>query len=221
MGGKPLLCLAGLLWATVCQLLAKRGPADVSGSIVPIVVDPVDTVLLTWPQADGSKEINKGVSPARADLDAATAIVLPACGLRVRATLDHRSPNGMFRRLGSLSAMTMFDFPRVAKLSGQFGVQATATPTFSSPERSAVHAPDSSALTTAAPIHRLPTLLGLTKNPPSSETSAGDVFEGGLSGCRLAFNHRTSNQDSVARADEPHQRLVGPIILPSRLGGRR
>jgi hypothetical protein len=91
---RTLLCLA-----SVVVVLFARGPSAVAGLIVPVVVDPVDSVSGSRSLAHVRKEVGEGCFPAFTYADASSAVVLEAGLFGVSASREHPGPDFVLRQL--------------------------------------------------------------------------------------------------------------------------
>lgn len=87
--------------ASVRVLDRSRRPTNVSGFVVPIVVDPIDRMAQRWSAADVLDEALERVDPARVNRDASPAVVGVTTLLWVQAARLHRNPSPVLRPRGS------------------------------------------------------------------------------------------------------------------------
>jgi len=80
-----------MIAAVIC-LLCLCGPSAVSGLIVPVVVDPVEREIKTWPLAHILTERFEGIKPAIADCDSPLAVPIKSRGGLSQASVFHGLP---------------------------------------------------------------------------------------------------------------------------------
>lgn len=85
---------------SILRLLARGGPATVLRSIRSIVVDAVDRVRRGRPLAHVFEERREALQPARADGDAASAVLGIVRSALVQAAILHAAPSLVLGRLG-------------------------------------------------------------------------------------------------------------------------
>lgn len=149
------------LGSAVLDLFKAGGPANVSRFVVPIVVDPVESVLRTGLRADVVEERLEVVHPLVADGDPASAVVLPSREPWSDTTLPHVVPGGPFGRSSlPVSGAKVADI-RFGSLGRQFTGQASARL-------------DTSASDICAVGHRGSTTVALAQ-PPGDSTICASV----------------------------------------------
>lgn len=65
--------------------------------VMPIIVFTINTVLLSWPCSHVLKERCKRTRPSRAHSYSTTAIIAISIYVRIATTLNHATPNAVFR----------------------------------------------------------------------------------------------------------------------------
>lgn len=75
------------------HLNSSRGPTAVRGLVIPVGLNPVEAVLRRGRFAHISEEILEGGTPAIADSDAATSVVLEVADIGIVAASLHRAPD--------------------------------------------------------------------------------------------------------------------------------
>jgi hypothetical protein len=106
-------------WPTILHLLRTCSPAAISWFVIAIIVSAIQCQFWMWTQSHISNKIAE-IFPTFTHLDSSTTPVFPFCVVRICASLNHSSPNAIFRRYMSSKRIAM---PEI-----MFHLKATATP---------------------------------------------------------------------------------------------
>lgn len=129
---------------TIGGLFLLRGPSDVSGLVIPTVIDPVDGMACGWPGADISEEGLKTIPPFRAHGYAPATVAGIAIISRVEAATLGLAPDSP---LGPEShAVRQMSGP------GLFGAKASTTEGAAGAEVPAFHRHGFPAIAEAQPV---------------------------------------------------------------------
>ena len=115
--------LPALAMGLIRGLFFARRPSAVSGFVVPIIVDAVNTVSRRWSPPHVCNEVLEALPPAFANLNPTAAISLVFLHLGSVAAIQQRTPNEIFWPPSPLACCSVSEPDRLSR----FGVKASTT----------------------------------------------------------------------------------------------
>lgn len=174
---EPALRDERFLGSLVVALLYPGRPADVSGLIVSVVLDPIKAVFRAWSMSDVGQERAEILAPFLAHFNASARVVFRAAPTRIATALPHPDPDLVFRcvRCAVAEVVPLNGIP----VSPHFSAKTPATRGMAGGE---VSGPDNyhrSAIAAATPARHGACVLSSIQHDQATEPHAGAVNKGG------------------------------------------
>ena len=175
----------------VSKLLPLRGPAHVTWFVVAVRIwKTVNGIAFFWLPSHVSQEGRKVMKPLRADFNPPTAIVLPVCVIRIRASLNHTLPRVVFGR----SMVTV----NRRRDSPCFHIKTTARSSRTRPQRIEVYRLHGSAVAT-------------TFDAPDERVDSGRLSDNNHAA--ISFSRLDDNE--IWHTEPSNGSLAGPTAFPA------